>query len=136
MAGMAATVVSKYFEAQDTKPAQLREDLLRIGWGFEGGSIEVFFHFDEDDAHVHIEGINFINVPENKYDQMYKVLNECNDRYKHFKFVLDTKNGQITVSDDDIIQLDTCGPECFELMLRMVQVVQDVYPTLMKAMWA
>ncbi len=136
MAGMAAKIVQQYFEAQDTKLNELSDDLLRIGWGFEGGSIDVFFKFDDTDTHVHLEGLNFIKVPENKFDSMYKVLNECNDQYKHVKFVLDTESGQINARDDDVIQLDSCGPECFELMIRMVKVVEDAYPKFMKAMWA
>lgn len=136
MAGMAAKMVSQFFETQDLKLNQLEEDLLKIGWNFEGGSIDIFFKFNEDDTRVHLEGINFIRVPEEKYDAMYKVLNECNDAYIHVKFVLDTENGQICARDDDIIQLDTCGPECNELMIRMVQIVQDAYPKFMKAMWA
>ena len=136
MAGMASKLVSQFFESQDAKARELREDLLSIGWNFEGGSLEIFFKFDESDTHVHLEGLNFIRVPENKYDAMYKVLNECNDQYTHVKFVLDTENGQINARDDDVIQLDSCGPECFELMIRMVKIVEDAYPKFMKAMWA
>lgn len=136
MARMAAKLVSQYFESRETKASVLEDDLLRIGWGFDGGSMEIFFKFDDEDAHVHLEGVNFIKVPDNKYDAMYKVLNECNDAYTHVKFVLDTENGQIMARDDDVIQLDSCGPECFELMIRMVRVVEDAYPKFMKAMWA
>ena len=136
MAGMAAKMVSKFFESQDTKAQELEEGLLVIGWGFNGGQIRIFFKFDESDTHVHLEGMDFINVSEDKYDSMYKVINECNDKYNHIKFVLDTEHGQICARDDDIIQLDSCGPECFELMIRMVKVVEDAYPMFMKAMWA
>ena len=71
-----------------------------------------------------------------KFDPMYKVVNECNDTYKHVKFVLDTEHSQINARDDDVIQLDSCGPECFELMIRMVKVVEAAYPKFMKAIWA
>ena len=136
MGSMAAKIVSQYFENQDTSANVVDEDVLRIGWNFEGGSIDIFFQFDEADEHVHIEGFNFIRVPEEKYDSMYKVLNEMNDKYNHVKFVLDTEGGQLNARDDAVIQLDSCGEECFELMIRMVQIVQDAYPYFMKAMWA
>ena len=80
--------------------------------------------------------MNFITVPENKYDAMYKTVNQCNDDYTHIKFVLDTKDGQINAREDAVIQLDSCGEECFELMIRMVRVVEDAFPKFMKAMWA
>ena len=136
MAGMAAKMVLAYFEAQETKATELQDDLLRIGWNFEGGSMEIFLHFDESDTHVHLEGLNFIKVPESKYDKIYRVLNECNDNYSHVKFVLNLESGQINARDDDVIQLDSCGEECFELMIRMLRVVEDAYPKFMKAIWA
>jgi hypothetical protein len=136
MAGMAAAMVSQFFQAQGVKVNELKEDLLRAGFGFEGGSMDIFFKFDDEDKHVHLEGINFLKLQKSKYDSMYRVVNECNATYNHVKFVLDEENEQIVARDDDVIQLDSCGPECFELMIRMVQIVQDAYPKLMKALWA
>ena len=136
MAGMAGKMVKQYFEAQDTNPEMLQDNVLRIGWRFEGSSIQIYLEFDESDTHVHVEGVNFIDVPKEKYEKIYPVLNELNDKYVHVKFVLDLEHGQICARDDDVIQLDSCGPECFELMLRMVQIVEDAYPSFMKAMWA
>lgn len=137
MGKMAAKVVASFMESKGIKSiAMLKEDLLRIGWDFEGGSMDIFLKFDESDTHVHLEGINFIKVPEGKYDAMYKVLNECNDQYTHVKFVLDTQEGQLNARDDDVIQLDSCGEECFELMIRMLKVVEAAYPKFMKVMWS
>ncbi len=135
MAGMAAKMVKSYMEAQDLKVNQLKEDLLRVGWDFNGGSIQIYFDFDDTDTHVHLEGLDFIKVPEEKYESMYKVLNEVNDTYKYVKFVLDTEDGQLNAREDVVIQLDTCGEECYELMIRMVQIVQDAFPNFMKALW-
>ena len=136
MSGMAAKMVSQFFESKNIKLNEIRDDLCVIGWDFEGGSIQIFFSFDETDTHVHLEGMHFIKIPSDKYDSVYKVLNECNAEYVHVKFILDTKSGQIIARDDDIIQLDSCGPECFELMIRMVQIVEDAYPKFMKVIWA
>ena len=136
MAGMAAKVVEAFFEAQDTKPTVINDSLLRVGWNFEGGSISIFFDFDEDDAHVHLEGLEYITVPADKYDKIYPVLNEVNGQYRLVKFVLDTDNGSICAKLDAVIQLDSCGPECFELMIRMVKIVEGAYPVFMKALWA
>lgn len=137
MAGMAAKLVQSFFESKDTTPKMLEDDLLRIGWNFEGSSIDIFFKFEDDDAHVHLEGINFLNkIPTDKYDAMFRVLNEVNDSYKLVKFALDTEEGTISARDDAVIQLDSCGEECFELMIRMVQIVEDAYPKFMKALWA
>ena len=136
MAEMAMKMVEQFFESKETTPQQVGDDLLRVGWNFNGGKISIFFKFDESDTHVHLEGMDFVTVPKDKFDAIYPVLNELNDKYVHVKFVLDTSDGEINARDDDIIQLDSCGPECFELMIRMVQIVEDAYPQIMKAMWS
>ena len=122
MAGMAAKMVQQYFESQNTHPKLVDENHIATGWEFNGGTIEIYFSFDEDDAHVNLLGINFAKVPEDKYESMYKVLNELNNKFILVKFVLDTKDGEITAREFDVIQLDSCGPECFELVLRMVKI--------------
>ncbi len=134
--GKTAKLVSEYFETKDVSVSTLQDDLLTVGWQFEGGWVQVAFKFAEDDTHVHVEGFGFINVSEEKYDSLplLKMLNECNYTYTHVKFVLNPENGQICAQDDDVIQVDSCGPECFELMKRMVRIVEDAYPKFIKAL--
>jgi glutathionylspermidine synthase len=136
MAGMAKKMVLTYFESKDVHPQELDDNVIKVSWGLKGTSIDIFFEFDESDTHVHIDGTNFIQVPEDKFNAMYKVVNECNDTYSYEKFVLIEKHSQICVRDDAVIQLDSCGEECYELMMRMAMVVDDAYPKFMKAIWA
>jgi hypothetical protein len=133
---MAKKMVSAYFESRDTRVVDVDDSVIRVSWGLKGTSIDIFLDFDEADTHVHIEGVNFIQVPEDKFECMYKIVNECNDRYNYEKFVLREKHSQICVVDDAVIQLDSCGEECYELMMRMATVVEDAYPRFMKAIWA
>lgn len=134
--GLASKMVSAFFESQDITVREMEENMFRVGWNFKGGSIDIIFDFDEDDEHVHLEGMNFVRIPEDKYDAMYKTVNDLNDTYKLVKFVLLTQHGQICARDDAVIQLDSCGEECFELMIRMVHIVEDAYPSIMKALYA
>lgn len=135
MSGMAIKMVAEFFESQDVKMEFIREDVIHGGFGFQGGHMDIYLGFNDDEA-VHVEGYKFINIPENKYDMMYKVINECNNEYRFVKFVLDTENGEINARMDAVIQLDSCGAECLELVIRMVRIVQDCYPKFMKALWA
>lgn len=137
MASMAAKMFGSYLESKDVKFQSVEDDILRVGWGLQvGSSISIFFHFQNEDTSVHLEGLDFVKIPEDKYDMIYKLLNELNDRYKHVKFVLNAETGMVAARDDDVIQLDTCCEECWELMIRMVQIVEDAYPIFMKALWA
>ena len=118
--GMAVKVMQQFLESQEIKYDLVRDNVIRVGWNFEGGNMDIYFDFDDDDSRVHLEGLNFIKVTEDKYDKLYKVLNTVNDEYKYVKFVLDTENGQINARDDALIQLDSCAQECYELMIRML----------------
>lgn len=129
-------LVADYFSAEDIRVGELQENVLAGRFDFEGGAITIFLEFDDTDTHVYIRGGDFLSLPRDKYDLIYKVINECNRTYPHEKFVLDEENGEILVRDDAIIQLDSCGPECLELVMRMVFVVENVYPKFMKALWA
>ena len=133
--GMAVKVMQQFLESQEIKYDLVRDNVIRVGWNFEGGNMDIYFDFDDDDSRVHLEGLNFIKVTEDKYDKLYKVLNTVNDEYKYVKFVLDTENGQINARDDALIQLDSCAQECYELMIRMLQIVEGAYPEFMKALW-
>ena len=37
---------------------------------------------------------------------------------------------------DGVIQLESCGEECFELVLRMCKITDEVYPSVMKELWS
>ena len=37
---------------------------------------------------------------------------------------------------DAVITQETVGPVCIEVMLRLVNILNDVYPDIMRAMWA
>ncbi|MBR6308590.1 MAG: YbjN domain-containing protein [Lachnospiraceae bacterium] len=130
--------VSEVLETKDIRADWIADNVLRTDWEFAYGRMIIFLQIDDEDTHVHLEGINFIKIPEDRYDIIFRMLNECNDAYNHVKFVLNTSGpdvGQISAREDDIIQLDSCGPECFELMLRMVRIVEDAYPKFMKVLW-
>jgi hypothetical protein len=66
---------------------------------------------------------------------MYQLCSELNQEYKWAKFYVDESDNTLTVQDDAIIQLDTCGAECYELLARLVLIVDEVYPKMMKTIW-
>lgn len=139
MESKALKLVSETLESKGIRADMVADNVLKTDWEFAYGRMVLFLQIDDEDSHVHLEGINFIKIPEDRYMVIYKTLNECNDAYNHVKFVLNTSGpdvGQISAREDDIIQLDSCGPECFEMMLRIVRIVEDAYPKFMKVLWS
>ncbi len=135
MAGMAIKMVDAFFKQNGINTDIVDEETLHVGTGFEGSKMDMYFAFEED-SNVHITGLNFIEIPEGRIEQMYKVVNEANDKFAYIKFTVDEEHRQIIARDDAVIQLDSCGGECLELSFRMVKVVESAYPTFMKSIWA
>ncbi len=125
-------------ESQGVKCHEVNEEegFAVVGWTLENTKIMLIFKFGDDNRDVHIIGRDFIKVKEDKYPEVYKVLNECNAKYRWVKFILDEESGEIRAEDDAVIQLDSCAQEAFELMIRMNHVVDDAYPRFMKALWS
>lgn len=135
MAGLTVKKVLSYFVEKGIEVTEMEEDILRVGCEFNGGSVALFFQFGEDDIHLRVDGINFLMIPKDKIDNIYRIINECNDTYLYVKYILDEKHGQVIVRSSAILQQDTCGEECYELLVRMVKSIDDEYPKFMKSIW-
>ena len=59
-----------------------------------------------------------------------------NNRFNWVKFFVDESDSTITLSDDAVIQLDSCGEEIIKLIQFMTLVADEAYPEFMKAIWS
>lgn len=138
MANAAAKLFTSYLETKGVN-ARIMDDeekVVRVGWKLENTSISILFFFSDDCEDVAIRGSEFVTIPKDKVEKIYKVLNACNNKFRWVKFTMDEEDCEVRVEADAVIQLDSCAEECFELMLRMSNIVDDAYPEFMKALWA
>ena len=112
--------------------------VLQIGIGGlkNAGQMEVIVVFDDNDRTVSLRSFNLCQVPEEKKAAMYAACNAVNRQYRWVKFYIDEKDSTVTAQDDAVLQADSAGQEIFELIIRMSNIVDEAYPTLMKANWA
>ena len=140
MACNSAKMFLAYVQAKGSTATLLSEDenesVVRCGWKADNITMDVYITFDADDTHVSIEGCNWLQISEDKFDKALRAANECNRSWRWVKFIVDTKHNQIIARDDAIIQLDSCAEEVEELVHRMVGIVDEAYPEFMKAFWA
>lgn len=138
MANAAAKMFVAQLESENLNYKLLGDDqdCVFASWKLDNTRIEIYFYFGEDNEDVHIEGREFLKVPENKYEAMYKACSQMNRKYRWIKFDVNEKDGEIVAECDAVIQLDSCAAEVFELMIRTTNIVDDVYPEFMKAMWS
>ena len=121
--GMNATVVDE------------NDNILRMGFKGDNTNVSVIIDFSEDGGYVTFKSYNLCTFPAEKINQMYKLCSELNKGYKWVKFYVDESDNTITAQDDAVIQLDSCGQECYELVGRMVLIVDEAYPSMMKTIW-
>ncbi len=114
-----------------------REDdcVVSASFTMDNASLRVRLFIDDDNEHVAIRCFSIANAPENKYANALVACNKCNLEYRWIKFVIDSDR-DINAQDDAIISPETAGEELFELMSRMLGIVDDCYPEFMKAIWS
>jgi hypothetical protein len=135
---MALKMTAAYLESKGLKYTVIDEDSrLRISYRVENkGSIEVVVIFDENERAVALRSFDFCKVPDAKKSAIYEVCSKMNMEYRWIKFFLDERDNTVTLSDDAVIQLESCGEEILDLINRMVSIGDDAYPSFMKALWA
>lgn len=138
MANAALKLFAAYLESNDYRYQILddEETVLRVGIATKQFKMDFFFEFSDDCTEVGIKAFGFAPVTEDKFVPMYKLCNELNQTYKHACFFVEEDLNQIGVSDEDVIQLDSAAEECYELLMRLANIIDDAFPTIMKALWA
>ena len=126
-----------YFDSKEIPYDKNEErNVIEARMGIENkGLFRVLIIFDTDTI-VNIRSYEFCQFPDNKKDIMFKVCSRVNANYRWVKFFVDEEDNTITISNDAVIQLDSCAEEICELVFRMAGIAQDVYPTFMKALWS
>ena len=138
MANQALESFAALMESNDMR-VRLTDEDENVGFvGFDLGetNLGILVIFSEDCTDVSFVGRDFLKVPEDRSDVIYKVMNECNSQYRWVKFVWDEESGEATVRADARIEPETCAEECFGTLQSMVSIVKEVYPVFMKAIWA
>ena len=139
MAGMAVKLTKAFLEAQGVKvlPIGEEEGLLIAGFAMDNrDGIMIIMQFDDNDRTAKVLTQNLAKIPESAVDNMYKVVNAINKKYRWIKFYIDEKDNTITASDDVIIQLDSCGEEIFQCCLQLVHIADEAYPEIMKGIYS
>ncbi|MCC8356366.1 MAG: YbjN domain-containing protein [Oscillospiraceae bacterium] len=75
------------------------------------------------------------SVPKEKVTDVILVCNKLNTEYRFVKFVVDSDNDLMNYSDA-ILTPETAGEECFEVLLRTLQIIEEAKPTFMKTIYA
>ncbi len=101
--------------------------------GQNNARYDVLFLFDPDGKGVSPRVPGILTFPEEKRPQFLELVNELNGKYRWVKFSL--REGRVNVQADASITDDTSGRVCVELFLRIIKIIDDVYPEFMRTLW-
>ncbi|WP_040196362.1 YbjN domain-containing protein [Candidatus Soleaferrea massiliensis] len=87
-----------------------------------------------DDQSICIHARNLCMVKE-VTDGLLQTLNEFNRKYRWITCYID-RNSEIVMRADSLVTPGNVGDLAMQLMLRMISIAADLYPALMKAVWA
>ncbi|MCR5331974.1 MAG: YbjN domain-containing protein, partial [Lachnospiraceae bacterium] len=118
MANQAVQLFTAFMEAQDchVEVMEDNENVCRMGFKMDNTNALIFVQFSEDGTDAAFIGLDFIQIPETKEEIVYKICNECNDKFRWVKFVWNQERKEVICQADAVIQLDSCAEECFEIV--------------------
>ena len=140
MGKSAMSYKDEFMAAMDAKGIKYTDaGEFRVTVAYRGDNtndIKITVIFDKDgEGLVALRCWSFGNVPANKRIDVLETCNSLNTDYRWVSFYIDGDN-DVTVSLDAVVDIDTVGEECIQLVRRMVNIYDEAYPLLMKACWA
>ncbi len=124
----------RYMDSQGIKYTDSNEYSVRVAYtGDNLKTIAFYVYFDKEGKDmIQLRCWEVANF-KGKEAKGIIVCNEMNKKYRWAKFYLD-KDSDILVECDAYIGED-CGPECLNLVRRLVNITDEAYPEFAKALW-
>lgn len=95
-------------------------------------SVTVFVFFDRNGKNlVRFVAGHLVSFRGEKRAPGITLCNDLNARYRWVKFYLD-ENSELVVQSDAIVDLNNAGSICAEIVSRMVNIIDEAYPAIMK----
>ncbi len=89
----------------------------------------------DDDNDVAIQVCPVARVPQDKKLQMLELINDFHNRFRYIRFYLDSDN-DLTVSYDLPVKAESIGESAVEIFARFSQILDTVYPEIMRTIWS
>ena len=100
-----------------------------------GGSYRIRFISRDDDNDVAVRVYGLVTVGEENRAKVLPTLNNLNARFRYIKFVMDD-DGDINLEYDYPVRCPNPVASAEEIIIRIVKMVDEAYPELMRAMWS
>ena len=112
-----------------------KADVVSAKFRAENSSgIEVKIFLSMDGGDIAVRCFSLITVPDSRRAAVLETLNSIMDEYRWVRLYLD-EDKELTAAIDASVTRASVGDVATELMLRAVNIVDEVFPRVMRAMW-
>lgn len=136
MANLMKQCFLKFMDEKGIEYTDRDENVVEVAYsGVNVRAIPIYVDFDDNGSQcVAFKCWEIANF-KNKLAAGLIACNELNKKWRWVKFYIDN-DGDIIADNDSIVSSDTCGSECFEIVRRMVNIIDESYQTIMQALWS
>ena len=100
--------------------------ITKNGSNFDGGSETFCISVDEDGLSVAFYLFSLVKgIPDSELAGAYAFCNHMNDKYRWVRVHVD-KDNDLTIAMDAVVEPNTVGEECVELIERMARICNDI----------
>ena len=130
----AQAVIDTLNEKELTFDVTEREDGgVNIAVPFRSYRIVLLFDGGDEGSHVALRVV-FESCPTNRVGGLLVICNSLNAQYRWLKFYIDDDR-DIMIESDAILDFETAGDECYELISRTVSIIEEVKPRIMNGIY-
>lgn len=126
----------RHMDREGVKYTEMDDHVVKVVYtGDNLKTIPIFVFFDENgEPLISVKCWEIANFKNEKMAGGMIACNELNKRYRWVKFFLDD-DSDVIAQIDAYVDEATCGGECLNLVKRMVNIIDEGYPTFMRALW-
>ena len=129
------TLKKNDWKYKDVQSLESGNELVCCGVNCKMTTVDYHFFFDKDGRAVTMRVFRLFAVPIDKKLQIMEVMNDANKNYRWAKFFIDNETW-MSIQIDAIINSETAGAVCLELMIRTSQIIDATYSKFMHEIWA
>ena len=127
---------AKGIKYEINEPTQSGKDVMTVTYsGDRMPTIRCLVLFDEDCESVAIRVFDILKVPKERTAAIFLTVNALNSKFRFVKFCVHTEDSTVQAEMDASFRDHDVGEICRELLSRCVNICDEAYPDLMKALW-
>ena len=125
------------FRFQYSEGVNEKYDMVELNCNCSNMPRVIFNIFFAEDGAMSLRAFNLVRFPEDKLPVMLATVNHLNNEFRFIKFTVNTDDYTVQGSVDFYFrEQDDVARISFESVLRSMNICDNAYPEMMKALWS